>query len=155
MTRIAHWPGWGHVSWRPLTGSPTLEAYHILHFAFAAIPIIAGLDKFTMALVNWDQYLAPVFARMLGGYGHEFMLAVGVIEVLAGIGVALKPKIFGYVVAAWLFAIVINLLLTGMYYDIALRDLGLCVGALALARLSREYDHHFERRTESMPPMAT
>ena len=117
------------------------QAYQILRFGFTVAPIIAGLDKFLGVLTNWDKYLAPSADRMLGGYGHQFMLAVGVIEVVAGIGVFIKPKIFAYVVTAWLLLIIVNLLMVGGYLDVALRDLGLSLGALALARLSVEYDH--------------
>ena len=76
------------------------QAYQILRFAFTVAPIIAGVDKFLHLLVNWDQYLPPIANTMLGGYGHQFMYAVGVIEIVAGIGVFLKPKIFAYVVFA-------------------------------------------------------
>jgi hypothetical protein len=123
------------------TSSPTYQAYQILHFGFTVAPIIAGLDKFLHWLTDWDKYLAPQVNSMLGGNGHTFMLAVGVIEVIAGVGVLLKPKIFGYVVAAWLLGIIVNLLMLGNYFDVALRDLGLCLGALALARLAAEFDH--------------
>jgi hypothetical protein len=97
--------------------------------------------------VNWDSYLAPVVNRALGGHGHAFMLVVGAIEIIAGIGVALWPRVFAYVVAAWLLGIIVNLLLIPPsvpipHYDVALRDLGLCLGALALGRLSE----HFARR---------
>jgi len=119
--------------------SPAYHAYRILQFAFTVAPIVAGLDKFAHLLVNWDMYLAPVIARLVPGGAHGFMLAVGVIEVIAGIGVALKPRIFAYIVAAWLLGIIINLLLIPGYYDIALRDLGLALGALALARLSQTF----------------
>ena len=112
------------------------QAWHILHFAFTAVPIIAGADKFLHWLVNWDIYLCEPARRILGEYSHEFMLAVGVIEIVAGLGVAMKPRIFAYVVAAWLGGIIINLLLTGTYFDIALRDFGLMLGELALGRLS-------------------
>ena len=112
------------------------QACQILRFGFTVAPIIAGLDKFFHLLVNWDQYLAPIVNRILGGHGHAFMLVVGVIEIIAGIGVAFLPRVFAYVVAAWLIGIIINLLLIPGYYDIALRDLGLALGALALARLS-------------------
>jgi hypothetical protein len=78
---------------------------------------------------------------MVGGYGHELMLAVGVIEIIAGLGVFFKPKIFAYVVSAWLLLIVVNLLMIPGYYDVALRDFGLALGALALARLSQKFDH--------------
>jgi hypothetical protein len=98
------------------------------------------VDKFSHFLVDWDIYLAPVVDRILGGSDHLFMLAVGIIEIVAGIGIALKPKIFAYVVSAWLLGIVLNLLLAQAYYDIALRDVGLALGALALGRLSHEFD---------------
>jgi hypothetical protein len=119
--------------------SPAYQAYQILHFGFTVAPIVAGVDKFLHLLTNWDQYLPPVVNRMLGGHGHEFMYVVGVIEVIAGIGVFLKPKIFAYVVAAWLGVIIVNLLLIPGYFDIALRDLGLMLGALALGRLSHQF----------------
>src|ERR1051325_3759569 len=83
------------------TSNPVYQAYQILHIAFTVAPIVAGLDKFAHLLVDWDKYLAPVVSRTLGGYGHQFMLVVGVIEIIAGIGVALKPKIFAYVVGLW------------------------------------------------------
>lgn len=122
------------------TASPSYQAYQILHIAFTVAPVLAGLDKFLGLMTNWDKYLAPEVNNMLGGRGHQFMLAVGVIEIVAGIGVLIKPKLFAYVVAAWLLGIIVNLLLVGGYLDVALRDLGLLLGALALARLSAIYD---------------
>ena len=121
--------------------SPSRQAYQILHLAFTVAPIVAGLDKFFNLLVNWDQYLPPFVNNLTGGHGHELMLAVGVIEIVAGLGVWFKPKIFAYVVAAWLLLIIVNLLMIPGYFDVALRDFGLALGALALARLSREFDH--------------
>jgi uncharacterized membrane protein HdeD (DUF308 family) len=118
---------------------PTYQAYQILHLAFVVAPVIAGLDKFFHLLVNWDMYLAPVIARLSPIGGHGLMLLVGVIEILAGILVAIKPRIGGYVVSAWLLGIVINLLIIPGYFDIALRDFGLALGALALGRLSQEF----------------
>jgi len=115
------------------------QAFNILRFGFTVAPIVAGLDKFLHLLTDWDKYLAPSVNAMLGGHGHQFMLAVGVIEIIAGIGVALKPRIFAYVVAGWLLGIILNLVITGGYLDIALRDLGLMLGALALGRLSQAY----------------
>lgn len=120
--------------------NPSYQAFQILRIGFTVAPIIAGVDKFLGLLVNWDQYLPLVVNNMLGGAGHQFMYIVGAIEIVAGIGVFLKPKIFAYVVAAWLVAIIVNLLLIPGYYDVALRDLGLALGALALARLSVQYD---------------
>ena len=122
------------------TSTPAYEAYRILHLAFIVAPIVAGMDKFFNLLVNWEQYLPPLVNKMIGGHGHELMLAVGVIEIVAGLGVALKPKIFAYVVSVWLLLIVVNLLMIPGYYDVALRDFGLALGALALARLSHEFD---------------
>ena len=116
------------------------NAYLILYAGFIALPIVAGLDKFFHLLVNWDQYLPPLVNTMVGGHGHELMLGVGVIEVVAGIGVAFKPKVFAYVVAAWLALIIVNLLMIPGYFDVALRDFGLLLGALGLARLSHEFD---------------
>jgi len=107
---------------------------------FAALPIIAGLDKFFHVLVNWDMYLAPVIARLSPIPVHSLMMVIGVIEIVAGILVAIKPRIGAYVVAAWLAGIIVNLLLLAGYYDVALRDFGLLLGALALGRLSMEFD---------------
>src|SRR5688500_10973445 len=121
-------------------GKVSYQAYQILHLGFIVAPIAAGLDKFFHLLVNWDQYLPPFVNNLTGGHGHELMLAVGVIEIAAGIGVAFKPKVFAYVVSAWLLLIVVNLLMIPGYFDVALRDFGLALGALALARLSQEFD---------------
>lgn len=119
--------------------SPARQAFRILQFGFSAAPILAGLDKFFHLLVNWDQYLPPIVARLSLIDPHNLMLAVGVIEIVAGLGVALKPRIFAYVVAAWLAVIIINLLLIPGYFDVALRDFGLFLAALALGRLSRQF----------------
>src|SRR5216110_1110764 len=121
------------------TSSPARQAFHILHFGFTVAPILAGLDKFFHLLVNWDQYLPGMVTRISPIQPHTLMLVVGVIEIVAGIGVALKPRIFAYVVVAWLVVIIINLLLIPGYFDIALRDFGLLLAALALARLSQQY----------------
>ena len=115
------------------------QAYQILRLGFIVAPIVAGLDKFLHLLVDWDQYLPPSVNSLTGGRGHELMLAVGVIEIAAGLGVAFKPKIFAYVVSAWLLLVVVNLLMIPGYFDVALRDFGLALGALALARLSHEF----------------
>ena len=125
---------------RARASSPSCQAYQILHLAFIVAPVVAGLDKFFHVLVNWDQYLPLLVNNLVGGHGHELMLGVGVIEIVAGIGVAFKPKIFSYVVAAWLALIIANLLMIPGYFDVALRDFGLLLGALALARLSHEFD---------------
>ena len=96
--------------------SPAHQAYRILHFGFTVAPILAGLDKFFHLLVNWDQYLPETVAKVSPIPAHTLMLVVGVIEIVAGIGVALKPRIFAYVVAAWLALIIINLLLIPGYF---------------------------------------
>src|SRR5688500_2232838 len=118
---------------------PAYQAYLLLYFGFAALPMLAGFDKFSHLLVNWDQYLAPAIARLLPIDAHTFMLAVGVIEIGAGLLVAFWPRLGAYVVAFWLWGIIVNLLVAGNYFDIALRDFGLSLGALALARLSQEF----------------
>jgi hypothetical protein len=119
--------------------SPGYQAFQILRTGFTVAPIVAGLDKFLHLLVNWDQYLPAFVNNLTGGHGHQLMLAVGVIEIVAGLGVAFKPRIFAYVVSAWLLLIVVNLLMIPGYFDVALRDFGLSLAALALARLSQEY----------------
>lgn len=119
--------------------TPAYQAYQILHFAFTIAPVVAGLDKFFHLLTNWDNYLAPAVARISPIGAHNLMLAVGVVEILAGLLVAIKPRIGAYVVCAWLLGIVFNLLIFPGYFDIALRDFGLALGALALGRLSRDY----------------
>ena len=121
-----------------VAGSPASQAYQILHVGFTVAPILAGLDKFLGLLTNWDQYLAPAVAGLLPFSGHTFMLIVGAIEIVAGIGVFLMPRVFAYVVSAWLVGIILNLLLGGSFLDVALRDLGLALGALALGRLSQD-----------------
>jgi hypothetical protein len=119
--------------------NPAYQAFVILRFAFVVAPIAMGLDKFFHVLVNWDQYLPPLVNNILGGRGNEFMYVVGVIEIVAGVGIFLKPKIFAYVVALWLALIIVNLLMIPGYFDVALRDLGLLLAALALGRLSQVY----------------
>jgi hypothetical protein len=123
--------------------NPAYQAYLLLYVGFIVAPLIAGADKFFHFLVNWDQYLAPRIAGILPVSGHTFMLAVGVIEIVAAALVAAKPRFGAYVVALWLWGIIVNLLLVPGYFDIALRDLGLSLGALALARLAEQ----FERRS--------
>lgn len=112
-------------------------AYKALHVAFIVAPLVAGLDKFFHLLTNWDMYLAAPIERILPFSGHAFMLGVGVVEIAAGLLVAFKPRIGAFVVAAWLLGITINLLLPPGWYDIALRDFGLALGAFALGMLAR------------------
>jgi len=118
-------------------GSPSsYQAFQILYIAFTFTPIVAGLDKFFHALVNWDLYLAPVVPKTLGLSAHTCMMGTGVIEVLGGLLVAVAPRIGGWVIGLWLCGVIANLLALGAYFDVALRDLGLALGAFALARLS-------------------
>lgn len=119
--------------------SPVYQAFLILLIGFTAAPLIAGADKFFGILTDWTKYLAPVFPNLIGISAQSFMYAVGIIEIAAGLIVVSKPSIGGYVVAGWLLGIIVNLLLLQNYYDIALRDLGLSLGALALARLASHF----------------
>lgn len=120
-------------------GDPGYQGYRLLQVVFVIAPIIAGLDKFFYLLVNWAKYLSPTIAMHMTGGVEAFFIIVGIVEIIVGIGVIIFPKVFSYIVAVWLFLIVINLLMSGHYYDIALRDFGLMLSALALARLSQKY----------------
>ena len=120
---------------------PAWQALLLLRTVFTVAPVLFGLDKFLHWLVDWDRYLAPEVVDALPGTAHELMYVVGAIEIVAGLVVALRPRFGGYLVAAWLSAIIVNLLLQADYYDIALRDFGLLVGALALARLAAAFPH--------------
>lgn len=118
---------------------PTYQAFWTLRIGFTAAPILFGLDKFAHVLTNWDMYLAPRLDHIIPGTAHQAMLAVGFIEIFAGLLVLLAPRIGAYVVAAWLGGIILDLLLIPGYYDVALRDFGLMLGALALARLAAAF----------------
>jgi hypothetical protein len=122
-----------------LRTDPAYQAFLLLRTGFTVAPILFGLDKFFHLLVNWDLYLAPRIDRLVPGTAHQAMYAVGVIEIVAGLVVAAWPRFGGYLVAAWLAGIIINLLLIPGYYDIALRDFGLLVAALSLARLAAAF----------------
>ena len=132
------------VSARSTTGSrvdladPTQQAFWILRSAFVVAPILFGLDKFFNVMVEWPRYLAPWLDRLVPGNAQEFMYVVGAIEIVAGIVVAFAPEFGGYLVAAWLGGIIVNLLTADpmRFYDVALRDFGLLLAALALARLA-------------------
>jgi hypothetical protein len=119
-----------------LKADQAYQAFWLLRIAFTVAPILFGLDKFAGVLTDWDRYLAPAIDRLVPGTAHQAMLAVGVIEIVAGIAVAILPRFGGYLVAAWLGGIIVNLLLLGDFYDVALRDFGLLLGALTLARLA-------------------
>jgi hypothetical protein len=118
---------------------PGYQAYLLLRVVFTVAPILFGLDKFARVLVDWDGYLAPWINDIVPGSASDAMYAVGVIEIAAGVIVATVPRFGAPLVAAWLGGIIFNLLTYSGYYDIALRDFGLLVGALALWRLSVEY----------------
>lgn len=120
--------------------NPVFQAYALLRTAFTVAPILFGLDKFAHVLVDWDVYLAPRLDRLVPGTAHEAMYAVGVIEVVAGLLVAIRPKYGALLVSAWLAGIIVDLLLIPGYYDIALRDVGLLLAALTLFRLASAFD---------------
>ena len=113
------------------------SVWMILKITFSVVPVVAGLDKFTDLLVNWDMYLHPGIASMLPFSSHTFMQIVGVIEIIAGILVFAKPAVGGWVVMAWLICIALTLIASGHYLDVAVRDLVMSVGAMSLARLSK------------------
>jgi hypothetical protein len=124
-----------------LKSDPAYQAFTLLRIVFTVAPILFGLDKFFDLLVDWEQYLAPWINDIIPGSASTAMHLVGVVEIAAGVLVFVKPRIGAYVVAAWLAGIIVNLLTYSGYYDIALRDFGLLVGALALGRLSSVYDN--------------
>jgi hypothetical protein len=115
---------------------PAFQAFTLLRIGFTAAPILFGLDKFLNWMVDWPLYLAPRFNDVIPGNAHQAMLAIGVIEVIAGLAVAVRPRFGGYLVAAWLTGIIVNLLVLADHYDVALRDFGLLLAALTLARLA-------------------
>jgi uncharacterized membrane protein YphA (DoxX/SURF4 family) len=119
--------------------SPAFQAYLLLRTAFTVAPILFGLDKFFNWMVDWTDYLAPWVNDIVPGSGQSFMYFVGAVEIAAGLLVAVAPRLGAYVVAAWLAGIIVNLLLLGNFSDIALRDLGLLLGALSLSRLAAAF----------------
>jgi uncharacterized membrane protein YphA (DoxX/SURF4 family) len=133
--------GEGHITTGRLrAASPSRQAFLLLRTVFAVAPIVFGLDKFLNVLTDWPAYLAPVINDIVPGTAQQAMYAVGVVEILAGVAVALLPRYGALLVAGWLAGIIVNLLLIPDYYDIALRDFGLLVAALALSRLAVEHD---------------
>lgn len=126
---------------------PGYGAFLMLRIGFTALPILFGLDKFADVLTDWQNYLAPWIVDIIPFSAHQAMLVVGVIEIVAGIAVAVKPRYAAYVVAAWLAGIMINLVSYSGFYDVALRDFGLFLAALTLARLAYAYDPAWHRRT--------
>jgi uncharacterized membrane protein YphA (DoxX/SURF4 family) len=124
-----------------LKEDPAYQAFWLMRIAFTVAPIVFGLDKFFHILVDWDIYMAPrISDNLIPGTTHEAMYVVGVVEIIAGLAVALRPRYGAYIVAAWLAGIVVNLLLIPDFYDVALRDFGLLLAALTLARLASIFD---------------
>ena len=121
---------------------PAYQAFWLLRIGFVVAPILLGSCKFFHVMVDWDRYLAPEFADLFNAEAHTLMYAVGIIEIVAGLVVAVRPRFGGYLVAAWLAGIIFNLLLIADYYDIALRDFGLLLAALSLARLATAFPTH-------------
>ena len=119
---------------------PAYQGFLLLRLGFTVAPIVFGLDKFTNVLVDWTQYLAPWINDIIPGSASDFMYVVGVVEVVAGVAVALRPRYGAYLVAAWLAGIVTNLFSYPGWYDIAVRDFGLMLAAFTLARLASVYD---------------
>jgi hypothetical protein len=125
------------------------QAFLLLRTVFTVAPVLFGMDKFFGLLTDWEGYLAPQIDGLVPGTAHQAMVAVGVVEIAAGVLVAVLPRLGGYVVAAWLAGIIVNLLLLGGFYDVALRDFGLLVAALALARLATGFGHRDSRARAS------
>ncbi len=119
---------------------PRYQAYLLLRIGFTAAPILFGLDKFTNVMVDWPKYLAPWINDIVPGTAQQFMYVVGAVEIIAGLVVLVRPKFGAPLVAAWLAGIIFNLLTYSGFYDVALRDFGLMLGALTLARLAWHYD---------------
>lgn len=132
---------------KTLTMSHALRpSYNLLRITFGIVPIVAGLDKFTNLLTDWEQYLNPGIASMLPFSPHTFMLIVGIIEIIAGIIVLVRPALGAFIVAAWLALIAITLLAGGQFLDVAVRDLVMAVGAFTLGRIARDVSHaNYER----------
>jgi hypothetical protein len=119
--------------------APGYRAFRLLQAVFTVLPIVAGTDKFFHVLVNWNQYLSPAALRILGSHATVAMRIAGAFEILFGIGMIFRPSVFSYLISAWLLGIVLNLLMTGAYYDIALRDFALVLATFALGNLSEAF----------------
>ena len=136
---------------QPLThearlANPAYQAFWLLRIGLTVAPILFGLDKFAHVLVDWDKYLAPEFTDLFNAQAHTLMYFVGAIEIVAGLVVLLRPRFGGYLVAAWLTGIIVNLLMMADFYDVALRDFGLVLAALTLARLATAFPFGAARR---------
>jgi uncharacterized membrane protein YphA (DoxX/SURF4 family) len=126
--------------WARVRQEPAYGAFWILRVGFVILPLWMGIDKYVNGLTDWPGYLAPWIVDLLPFSAQTAMYVVGAVEIVAGIAIALKPRYASYVVALWLAGIIVNLLTYSGYYDVALRDVGLLVAALALALLSARYD---------------
>jgi hypothetical protein len=140
MTTISAPVGSSRLGARHQLSDPVFQAFALLRIGFVVAPILFGIDKFAHVLVNWDIYLAPRLNDIIPGTAHQAMYAVGVIEIVAGLVVAIRPRYGSLLVSAWLTGIIVNLLLIPGYYDIALRDFGLLLAALTLYRLATAFD---------------
>jgi uncharacterized membrane protein YphA (DoxX/SURF4 family) len=138
-----------HVALERAKSDPAYQAFAGLRVGVTALPIVMGIDKFFNNFVNWEQYLAHWISNLSPWSAVHTMHVVGVIEIAAGVLVALKPRYFAYLVAAWLGGIIVDLLTYSGYYDIALRDFGLMLGALTLARLAAKFDPPLRLRARS------
>ena len=134
---------------RTVGGDPARQAFLLLRATFTVAPIVFGLDKATNLLTDWPVYLAPWIDDLVPGTAQQAMYAVGVVEVVAGVVVAVAPRFGGWLVAAWLAGIIVNLLTIPGFYDVALRDVGLLAGAVALARLAAVYAPAHSARTRA------
>jgi uncharacterized membrane protein YphA (DoxX/SURF4 family) len=133
----------------------TDTAYWALRLTFGIIPIVAGLDKFTNLLADWQAYLSPIAVRLLPVSPHTFMMAVGIVEIVVGIGVLSgRARVFGWVACVWLLAIAVNLLTTGRYLDVAARDVALAVSAYALAQLAQVHEPALRKVRQPGPVQA-
>jgi hypothetical protein len=119
------------------SASATSSVQQVLKYTYGIVPIVAGFDKFTNLLTDWKHYLSSFVAGMLPFSPSTFMSIVGVIEIVAGIIVLARPRAGGYIVMAWLILIALNLIISGQYFDVAVRDLVMAIGAYSLARLSK------------------
>ena len=126
--------------------NPAYQAFWLLRIGLTVAPILFGLDKFAHVLVDWDIYLAPEFADIFNAQAHTLMYFVGGIEIVAGLVVLARPRVGGYLVAAWLTGIIVNLLMMADFYDVALRDFGLVLAALTLTRLATAFPPRHARR---------
>ena len=123
-----------------LRSDPAAQAFMLLRITFTVAPILFGLDKFAEVMISdWPKYLAPEFNDLIPGNGQDAMYIIGAVEIVAGLVVAVSPRVGGLLVAGWLGGIIVSLLLVGGYADVALRDFGLLLGALTLARLATAY----------------